>query len=214
MSPPWTTSSSPTRSWPRSTATPSTPGSTSGSSRASREPARDHHRDGRDAPRVMNELGRLTASELSGIPRGIADIHGAISGRVFRALGPAAVPVRVVHDTIARGTYGAVSGGLWLGGAAAGTAIRLDPETPRGAAVLAALNGLLGDRLEAEGSALAIQMQVRRVGDDPGPDIAVFLHGLGETEYAWGSPSYGDRLEGWTPVFVRFNTGRHISENG
>jgi pimeloyl-ACP methyl ester carboxylesterase len=161
----------------------------------------------------MNELGRLTAAELAGLPRGIADIHGAISGRVFRALGPVAAPVRVVHDTIARGTYGAVSGGLWLGGAAAGTAIRLDPETPRGAAVLAALNGLIGDRLAAEDSELAIPMQVRSIGEG-GPDIAVFLHGLGETEYAWGSPSYGDRLEGWTPVLVRFNTGRYIAENG
>jgi pimeloyl-ACP methyl ester carboxylesterase len=47
--------------------------------------------------------------------------------------------------------------------------------------------------------------------------VAVFLHGLGETEFAWGRPSYGDRLAealGVTPVFIRFNTGRHVSENG
>ena len=30
---------------------------------------------------------------------------------------------------------------------------------------------------------------------EPDADIAVFVHGLGETEYAWGSPHYGDRLE-------------------
>ena len=78
------------------------------------------------------------------------------------------------------------------------------------------VNGLYGDRLEAEQSVLAIPMRVRRRGE-PRPDVAVFLHGLGETEYAWGSPSYGQRLEaelGYTAVFVRFNTGRHISENG
>ena len=60
-------------------------------------------------------------------------------------------------------------------------------------------------------------MAVRRVGEPATPRLAVFLHGLGETEYAWGSPSYGDRLQddlGITPVFVRFNTGRRISENG
>ena len=47
--------------------------------------------------------------------------------------------------------------------------------------------------------------------------MVVFVHGLGESEYAWGSPSYGERLEeelGLTPVFVRYNTGRHISQNG
>jgi pimeloyl-ACP methyl ester carboxylesterase len=96
---------------------------------------------------------------------------------------------------------------------AASPVLRVDPDSPSGAGVIAALNGLIGDRLEAQGSELAIPMQVRSRGE-PGPDIAVFLHGLGETEYAWGSPNYGDRLEGWTPVFIRFNTGRHISENG
>jgi hypothetical protein len=45
----------------------------------------------------------------------------------------------------------------------------------------------------------------------------VFLHGLFETEHAWGSEPYGTRLArdlGMTPVYVRFNAGRHISENG
>ena len=161
-------------------------------------------------------LSRLAASELAAVPRGIGDIHGAIAGRVFRALGPVAAPVRVVHGAIARGSYEAVSGGLWLTARAAGSAVQTDTplsETPKGAMALAALNGLIGDRLEAQGSELAIPMEVRSCGE-PKPDIAVFLHGLGETEYAWGSPSYGERLEGWTPVFIRYNTGRHVSENG
>ena len=55
---------------------------------------------------------RLAARELSALPRGIGDVHGAISGRVFGALGPAAAPVRVMHDTISRGVYASVSGGL------------------------------------------------------------------------------------------------------
>ena len=49
------------------------------------------------------------------------------------------------------------------------------------------------------------------------PRLAVFVHGLFETEHAWrygGGPRYGDRLPGWTPVYVRYNSGRHISENG
>ena len=41
-----------------------------------------------------------------------------------------------------------------------------------------------------------------------------------ETEFAWGfggGETYGARLArdlGVTPVYVRYNTGRHISENG
>jgi len=166
------------------------------------------------------ELSRIARQELSSLPRGIGDIHGAIAGRVFGALGPSAAPVRFVHDTISRSVYSSVSGGLWLGATAAGVAagrragdVPLSA-TPRGAMAIAALNGLFGDRLEAERSPLAIEMQVRRVGETITPHVVVFLHGLGETEHAWGSPGYGDLLDDATPVFIRFNTGRRISENG
>ena len=49
------------------------------------------------------------------------------------------------------------------------------------------------------------------------PRIAVFVHGLFETEFAWGRDSYGERLArdpGFTPLYVRYNTGRRVSENG
>jgi pimeloyl-ACP methyl ester carboxylesterase len=149
---------------------------------------------------------RFVRDELSALPRGIGDVHAAIADRVVGLLGPSARPVRLVHDTISRGVYETVAGGVWLGAAAL-------PEL-RSETAIAALNGLFGDRLEAEGSPLAIPMQVCRVGETATPHLVVFVHGLGETEYAWGSPNYGDVLEDTTPVFVRYNTGRHISENG
>jgi pimeloyl-ACP methyl ester carboxylesterase len=157
-------------------------------------------------------LNRLAREELRALPRGIGEVHAAIAGRVFGALGPPTRPARLVHDTISRGVYEAVSGGLWLGAAALPRKALSD--TSRGATALAALNGLFGDRLEAEGSPLAIPMQVRRIGEPGTPHLVVFLHGLGETEYAWGSPGYAEALADITPVFVRYNTGRHISENG
>ena len=50
----------------------------------------------------------------------------------------------------------------------------------------------------------------------------MFIHGLCETEDAWQlgagrSVPYGDRLRGdlgYTPVYVRYNSGLHISVNG
>jgi pimeloyl-ACP methyl ester carboxylesterase len=155
----------------------------------------------------------LAARELSSLPRGIGEVHGTIAGRVFKALGPSAAAARLAHDTIARGVYAGVSAGLRLSALAAPPP-RLD--TPRGAMAIAALNGLIGDQLEREDSPLAIRMAVRRGAPDA-PRIAVFLHGLGETEYAWGERGYGERLRedlGIAPLYVRFNTGRHISENG
>ena len=103
-------------------------------------------------------LRELAASELSSLPRGIADVHRAIAGRVFRAIGPSAAPVRLMHDAIARGVYTSVSGGLRLTGLTPlPRSDRPLSDTPRGAMALAALNGLIGDQLAAQESPLAIR---------------------------------------------------------
>jgi pimeloyl-ACP methyl ester carboxylesterase len=109
--------------------------------------------------------------------------------------------------------------------------------TPRGAALVAAINGLIGDTLERRQSALCQPMAVRVAGEPVGvtradldtafpaatPRVVVFLHGLMETEFSWKwgkqrtGDTYGEMLEhelGWTPVYVRYNSGRRISENG
>jgi pimeloyl-ACP methyl ester carboxylesterase len=53
--------------------------------------------------------------------------------------------------------------------------------------------------------------------------VAVFVHGLGESDAAWRrradahGPGYGALLErelGYTAVELRYNSGRHISDNG
>jgi pimeloyl-ACP methyl ester carboxylesterase len=190
----------------------------------------------------VRALARQGWTELRHLTSGIGDIHTGLSDRVFSLVGPRARPVKVVHDAIAGGVYTAVRASHGLLGRAtdAGLARRelTDPRplstSPRGAAVLAAINGLVGDELHAAGSDLQEPMAIRVAGDlvppdpgglatafpDPAPRVVVFLHGLMETEHAWalgGRETYGARLArdlGVTPVFVRFNTGRHISENG
>jgi pimeloyl-ACP methyl ester carboxylesterase len=171
-------------------------------------------------------LARLATEEAAGLPGGIGSVHAAIAKRVFSAIGPAGAPVRVMHDGIARGSYFGVRAGLRLAGFAAGAALERRGErppstTPRGAAVIAAVNALRGDVLEREGSPLALPMSARRGGEPVGPEafagaerLVVFVHGLGETEYAWGSEPYGERLPGWEPLYLRYNSGRHVSENG
>ena len=63
---------------------------------------------------------------------------------------------------------------------------------------------------------------------NPTPRLAVFVHGLCETDRSWirsssdpaspaASATYGERLRsdlGYTPLLVRYNTGLHVSENG
>jgi pimeloyl-ACP methyl ester carboxylesterase len=165
-------------------------------------------------------LARALSDEVAAAPGGIGAIHDAISSRVFRALGPPAAPVRVMHDGIARTSYFGVRAGIAVAGRLGERAYARGAEDPP-APLLAALNGLQGDAYERDGSPLAIEMSAYRDGVAVAPEafagarrLVVFLHGLGESEYAWGRVPYGSRLEGWTPMYVRYNTGRHISENG
>lgn len=98
------------------------------------------------------------------------------------------------------------------------------------------LNGAFGDQLAERNDRRAIQMSFRRhaadipvtsLGLQPSPDgrprkTVVFLHGLMGDEVIWqaGSPDglrYGPRLQqdtGANCLYLRYNTGLHISENG
>jgi len=105
----------------------------------------------------------------------------------------------------------------------------------------AIINGLCGDYLAKQGNALDLRMGFMREGNplpmhrgsmknilpDATGKVCVFVHGLMCTERSWniaaekyyGDPSvnFGSQIKndlGYTPLFVRYNTGRHISENG
>src|SRR4051794_3467876 len=188
------------------------------------------------APDELRALNRLTFGELADAAVGIGGIHRGVAERVFRKVGPFGIPARVAHDAISAGVYRAIGGSVRLVGRGTDVPLarrrvrdgRMLSRDPRGAAAIAVLDGLIGDRLEAEGSALAEPMAVRIHGAiasaedfaDPRPRLVVFLHGLMETERSWrwkGEPTYGERLArdlDCAPVYVRYNTGRHISENG
>lgn len=186
----------------------------------------------------LRALARLGGEEIGGAVGGIQALHRTIADRAFGATGPGATPARVMHDAISSAVYGGLRGAARLGGAGLGAVAagrgRALSEHPRGAAVVAAIDGLIGDVLERDESPLAEPMAVRVAGrivpPEPAalrdafpqatPRLAVFVHGLMETEHAWalgGREPYGERLArdlGLTPVYVRANTGRRISHNG
>lgn len=173
----------------------------------------------------------------------IQELHGAIARRAFgeRRSGPS----RVIHDAISAAVYAAVrtagAGAARAGGAAMGALSPpgADPLSshPAIAAGLGALSGAFGDALERDANPLAVPMAVRAGGRDvpcepealaaafpaAGPRLALFTHGLCETEASWrmfageSGEWYGSRLRadlGLTPVCLRYNSGLHISENG
>ena len=179
------------------------------------------------------------------------DIHGSVAGRVHRVVDIAAGGTTVshrAHDGISGAVYGGIGLGLKLAARGLRAADRVGlggpiEASPRGRFVVSAVNGLIGDRLVADESPLAITMAVRHEGRDVTVDqasleaafpdatdtLVVFVHGLCETEHYWDrrsrprkadgstTPSYGARLaadEGCSPVYVRANTGLTIAESG
>jgi pimeloyl-ACP methyl ester carboxylesterase len=119
-----------------------------------------------------------------------------------------------------------------------------DPTThpeasPQREAVLAALNGVMGDRLVVTGNPLAQAMELRVDGrtlalDTPeilkqqlaappstsaSPHLLLLIHGLCMNDTQWRRQghdhgAYLAQALGCTPVYLRYNTGRHVSQNG
>jgi pimeloyl-ACP methyl ester carboxylesterase len=105
--------------------------------------------------------------------------------------------------------------------------------SPRREAVLAALNGVYGDYLVSTGNPLAIPMRLRRNGQalvlqkpaltasiaEPSAKLLVLVHGLCMNDLQWkrAGHDHGAKLArelGYTPLYLHYNTGRHVSENG
>lgn len=107
------------------------------------------------------------------------------------------------------------------------------PASPRRDALVAALNGVLGDHLLRSGNPLAIPMQLRRhgrpldlaapaagVASEPVPRrVLLLVHGLCMSDRGWqrNGHDHGESLGralGLAPVYAHYNSGRHISDNG
>ncbi len=198
-----------------------------------------------NAPDEVRALARAAFEELAGGAGWIGQVHRAISDRAFGLIGTQGAVAKLAHDSISAGVYRGAGKAVaaagrgadhLLGARKVGDGRRIS-SSRGGSLALGILQGLNGGRLEREGSDLQQPMAVRLAGrpvgleqeqiaaafPDAGPRLAVFLHGLMETEFSWergrsdGFETYGERLArdlGYTPVQIRYNSGRRISQNG
>jgi pimeloyl-ACP methyl ester carboxylesterase len=198
----------------------------------------------------LGEISDLVHEVHSAVAQRVFGAAGRIAGRGSGRT--VLLPARVLHDGICAVAYTAAALGVRHLPPAAGLVARtfIGPaaesahDTHNGRLVLAAVNGFWGDREAERQSALAAPMrlrlhagQLRHLPANLAADarqagvatgrLAVFAHGLCETDLCWSfaaqqrwgdrTRTYGSRLcddDGWTPLYLNFNTGVHISHNG
>lgn len=194
---------------------------------------------GRRRARNGNDLrgvNRLTIDAITGVTDLVEAMHANIS-RLPGVLGQAAAgPAPGIAGLVYRSVRGVtrfVGDGLDLAFAQLAPLLDVVRPPPQREAVVAAVNGVLGDHLDATGNPLAIEMRLRRDGvaltlrrrelaaalPDAGGKPLVLVHGLCMNDLQWdyAGHDHGAALArelGYTPVYLHYNSGRHISVNG
>ena len=196
-------------------------------------------------PKALSALKHLRASDARAVvqlatqaTQGVARIAEGVHQSVWNTLGAPAGKAADQTRGITGLVYKSIHGVTKLLGAGADKALtRLEPllssadaapqESPQREAVLAALNGVMGDRLVASRNPLATPMTLRFQGKvleahalpanaAVTGKVLVLIHGLCMNDLQW-TRQHSDALaaeRGYTPIYVRYNTGLHTSLNG
>lgn len=192
----------------------------------------------------LRAAARLTTDAVAGLVSLVEAMHSGITSlpRLPGSAGAAPDDERtrgltgLVYETV-RGVTRLVGGSAeallgWLAPALIASDPRQAPR-PEREAVVAALNGVLGDHLAATSNPLAITMAFRQAGlplplERPAlrsglagasPRLLVLLHGLCMNDLQWrrSGHDHGEALArelGYTPVYLHYNSGLSVSTNG
>jgi PGAP1-like protein len=193
------------------------------------KPERNHVDD-------LRGVSRLAIEATRGITALVEAMHVTIASGPAILGKPLAAPARIVTRPI----YGLLQGVMQLIGGGVDRALAqlaplLGASVPGSEreAVLAVLNGVLGDYLSERGNPLAIEMRLRHAGaplvltadalraalPDAGDKLVVLVHGSCMNDRQWNQRGHDHgaalaRDLGYTPIYVQYNSGLHISING
>jgi hypothetical protein len=194
----------------------------------------------------LRALAQLATQATAGVTRIVEGVHQSVWGTLGVPGGKLAGQTGGVTGLVYKSIHAVAAS---LGAGAEALLSRLQPllepaaaadprTTPQREAVLAALNGVMGDRLVANNNPLAIPMTLRYRGRaldwqalPPMPEatgkVLLMIHGLCMNELQWrvknAPPHHGKDVDhgqllaaalGYTPVYLRYNTGLHTSQNG
>ena len=195
----------------------------------------------------MSPSRHLHATDLRGAARlateataGLADLVEAMHAGIATVPGLQAAPADGRTGGLTGLVYKTVRGVTRLvGGSVDALLGLLEPALERGAAtpereaVVAALNGVLGDHLVATGNPLATTMSFRHQGralslepaalarelPDAGEHLLLLVHGLCMNDLQWARKGHDHgaalaRDLGCTAVYLNYCSGQHVSLNG
>jgi pimeloyl-ACP methyl ester carboxylesterase len=192
----------------------------------------------------LRGAARLTTDAVAGLTHLVEAMHARIASIPQRPDRTAPEPSErthgltgLVYETVrgvtrvAGGTAEALLG--WLGPALAASPDPRQPPSTEREAIVAALNGVLGDHLAVTDNPLAISMAFRHAGralmlerfalrsrlPDATPRLLVLLHGLCMNDLQWqrAGHDHGEALArelGYTPIYLHYNSGLSVSTNG
>jgi len=189
----------------------------------------------------LRAIVQLATQATAGVARIAEGVHQSVWSSMGVPGGKAAGTTRGLTGRIYQSVQGVTQ---WVGKGLDAALVRLQPllervegeppETPEREAVLAALNGVMGDRLLASQNPLATPMSLRyrgRVLEIGKPltlpqatsKVLLLIHGLCMNDLQWQTGpqeqvlDHGEALAsalGYTPVYMRYNSGLHVSQNG
>ena len=191
-------------------------------------------------PSDLRAVAQLATQATAGVARMAEGVHQSVWGSLGVPGGKAPGQTRGLTGLV----YQSVQGVTQLVGKGLDAALAklqplfesaeaAAPGTPQREAVLAALNGVLGDRLLASRNPLATPMTLRYQRQalnwqalPPLPaatgKVLLLIHGLCMNDLQWhsraqdGAVDHGAALAsalGYTPLYLRYNSGLHTSQN-
>lgn len=183
---------------------------------------------------VAKGYAKLMVDGVLGVTEAVEAMHATISTGVL--------PFGEPHKQRTRGLTGLVYTQIRAATELLNALVLADADTPTRPTppsessllhetIAATINGVVGDYLEATGNPLAIPMSFRQHGrpldladlgaclERPTGKLALMVGGLCMNDRMWTyqGHDHGAALQadlGYTPVYLRYNTGRHVSTNG
>ena len=182
----------------------------------------------------LRGLGNLTIDAVKGITDIVESLHQTIAGIAGLLGSPGQQRTRGITGMVYRNIHSItdlVGDGIDSLLNQLSLIIGEKDSSPGREALVSVLNGVLGDHLVARGNPLAIPMQFRKGGKpldeqaladeirQSNGRILVMVHGSCMNDLQWKRQGHdhGQALAadlGLLPVYLHYNTGLHISENG